>query len=97
MRTFANLAVTALLLGLSGCMSTSPAWDARFGEAARVAAAQQVIDPMASQSTDMVSGVDGKAAQGAMNGYAKTFARAESGKQSGEQSGITINFGTAGQ
>lgn len=73
MRTFANLAVTALLLGLSGCMSTSPAWDARFGEAARVAAAQQVIDPMASQSADMVSGVDGKAAQGAISEYNKTF------------------------
>ncbi|MCK2097574.1 pilus assembly protein [Thauera aromatica] len=93
MRTFANLAVTALLLGLSGCMSTSPAWDARFGEAARVAAAQQVINPMASQSADTVSGVDGKAAQGAMNGYVKSFTKAESGTQSG----ASINFGTAGQ
>ncbi|APR04580.1 pilus assembly protein [Thauera chlorobenzoica] len=97
MRTFANFAVSVLLLGLSGCMSTSPAWDARFGEAARVANAQQVINPMASQSADMVSGVDGKAAQGAMTGYAKSFARAESGKQSGEQSGASISFGTAGQ
>lgn len=69
----ASLTGTALLLGLSGCMSTSPNWDARFGEAVRSATAQQVIDPQASHNTDPVAGIDGKAAQGAMGEYSKSF------------------------
>ncbi len=83
MRTFANLVATVLLLGLSGCMSTSPAWDARFGEASRVVAAQQVIDPAASSKAGPVSGVDGKAAQAAMNEYVKSFAQPQAQMQSG--------------
>ncbi len=70
---FANLTGVALLFGLSACMSTSPNWDARFGEAVRTAAAQQVIDPQASHNADPVAGIDGKAAQGAMGEYTKSF------------------------
>lgn len=57
---------------LAGC-STTPMWDARFGEPVRVIAAQQTLDPDASRNADPVKGVDGKAAQGAMGDYTKTF------------------------
>ena len=69
-------------------MSTSPAWDARFGEASRVVAAQQVIDPAASSKAGPVSGVDGKAAQAAMNEYVKSFAQPQA--QSQMQSGTAV-------
>lgn len=73
MTKLANLAGALAVLGLSGCMSTSPHWDARFGDAARSVIAQQVIDPNASHNADPVTGIDGKAAQGAMGEYAKSF------------------------
>ena len=78
MNTFANLIGILMILGLTGCVATSPNWDAQFGEAARTTAAQQAIDPEASHNPDPVAGVDGKAAQGAMGEYAKSFAQPES-------------------
>lgn len=65
------------VLGLTACASTSPNWDERFGEAARMVAAEQVIAPDASKNTDPVSGIDGKAAQGAIGEYAKSFTAPE--------------------
>ncbi|NMG15033.1 pilus assembly protein [Aromatoleum bremense] len=73
MNKFASLTGALVILGLTGCMSTSPHWDARFGEAARTVAAQQAIDPGASHNADPVTGIDGKAAQGAMGEYAKSY------------------------
>ena len=78
MNTLKRLAPLALALGalsLSGCMSTTPHWDARFGEAARAAVALQVIDPEAARNPDPVTGVDGKAAHGALEQYHKSFTR----------------------
>lgn len=82
MRALANLSAAVLLLGLSGCMSTSPTWDARFGEAVRVVVAQQVIDPAASSRVGPVSGVDGKAAQAAMSEYVNSFVQPQAQMQS---------------
>lgn len=79
-------------LGQSGCVATSPYWDAQFGEAARTLAAQQVIAPEASLNPSPVSGMDGKAAQGAMGEYAKSFRQPE------PQTGVfTIGVGGSGQ
>ncbi|SIP86343.1 hypothetical protein SAMN05421829_1015 [Aromatoleum tolulyticum] len=61
---------------LAGC-STTPLWDARFGDPVRVIAAQQVIDPDASRNTDPVKGIDGQAAQGTMGEYQKSFVQPE--------------------
>jgi hypothetical protein len=77
MNKLARLTVTGVVLSLTGCVSTSPDWDARFGEAARVIAAQQVIAPEASRNADPVTGIDGKAAQGAIEEYAKSFTNPE--------------------
>lgn len=61
---------------LAGCSST-PLWDARFGEPVRIIAAQQTLDPDASRNADPVKGVDGKAAQGAIGDYSKSFTQPE--------------------
>lgn len=82
-----SAAVTALSLG--GCMSTTPYWDSRFGEAVRNTTAQQIINPDASLNPDPVTGIDGKAAAGAMGEYHKGFTAPEP-----EQSVFTIGVGS---
>jgi hypothetical protein len=58
---------------LTACMPLTPHLDSRFGEAASIAKAQQIINPDAALNPDPVSGVDGKAAQSAMENYDKSF------------------------
>ncbi|MFB9244896.1 hypothetical protein IV454_09235 [Massilia antarctica] len=58
----------ALTAGLGGCSST-PRWDARFGQAVRSALAAQVIDPAAVRNTRPVTGLDGKTAAAAQERY----------------------------
>ncbi|WP_332671069.1 pilus assembly protein [Aromatoleum sp.] len=87
MNTFIRLAAPLLTLALAGCVATSPKWDERFGEAARTITAQQVIAPDASKNTDTVAGIDGKAAQGAMGEYAKSFTVQEK-----KTSTLNVNF-----
>ncbi|AKU14002.1 pilus-associated lipoprotein [Azoarcus sp. CIB] len=77
MKKFALLTGASVIVALTGCAATSPNWDARFGEAARIVAAQQIIAPAASRNADPVAGIDGKAAQGAMGEYAKSFTQPE--------------------
>jgi len=77
MKYLANLTGALLVFGLTGCVATSPNWDAHFGEAARTVAAQQVIAPEASRNASPVTGIDGKAAQAAMGEYAKSFTQPE--------------------
>ncbi|KON81869.1 pilus assembly protein [Azoarcus sp. PA01] len=90
MNTFLRLAVPLAALALTGCVATSPNWDSRFGEAARVAAAQQIISPDASKNADPVAGIDGKAAQGAMGEYAKSFTQADQAPAPQVQNNISI-------
>lgn len=75
MSTLAKLTAIVLLPTVAGCVATSPDWDARFGDAARTAAAHQVLAPDASRNADPVRGIDGKAAQGTMGEYAKGYAQ----------------------
>ncbi|AYH45634.1 pilus assembly protein [Azoarcus sp. DN11] len=72
---------------LAGC-STTPNWDAHFGEPVSIITAQQVIDPGASRNTAPVNGVDGKAAQGAMGEYERSFAKPQT-----EPTTFTIGVG----
>lgn len=60
-------------LTLSGCASTTPNYDAHFGEAVMAARAQQTINPHASLNTDPVTGLDGRAAREAMTNYYDSF------------------------
>ncbi|MDD2933211.1 MAG: hypothetical protein PHO76_04935 [Methylotenera sp.] len=68
--------VLATLFGtvvLAGCATNTPYIDKHFGEAVNAAKAQQTINPGASQNTDPVAGVDGQAANAAVDRYHKSF------------------------
>ncbi|RZT42921.1 hypothetical protein [Cupriavidus agavae] len=82
MTAYANLsrlgraAALALLgAGLAGCMNTSPIWDANFGESVRTVRQLQTLNPNATfaNSTDPVTGIDGRAATYAMDRYGQSF------------------------
>ncbi len=72
----AMLAVPLLMILLAGC-AESPVHtrelDTRFGDAVRQARARQTLNPEASRNTDPVSGIDGVAAQHAIEEYQKSF------------------------
>lgn len=59
--------------GLVGCVNPAPVLDDNFGKAVNAAKAQQTINPDASLNTDPVAGVDGQAADAAMNRYHRSF------------------------
>ena len=61
----------ALLMG--GCSSTTPDYDARFGQAVRSSLQAQVIDPRAGEHDEAVSGLDGPAAREAVQRYRDSF------------------------
>ncbi len=58
---------------LAGCASNTPQLDAHFGEAVNAAKAQQTINPDASLNTKPAAGVDGQAANAAVDRYHKSF------------------------
>ncbi|HWX12200.1 MAG TPA: hypothetical protein VNZ04_09425 [Trinickia sp.] len=66
-----SLLLVSALLG--GCMSSSPIWDAHFGESVKAITQAQIIDPQAGEHNPSTSGVDGKAAVSAMTAYGKSF------------------------
>ena len=69
-----GLLVIVSVVALSGCaVSTTPKTDARLGEALTVMRAQQTLNPEASRNTDPVTGLDGKAAKGALDNYRDSF------------------------
>jgi len=59
----------------AGCAATTPNLDQKFGEALNIAKAQQIINPDASQNTNPVYGVDGQAANAAINRYHRSYER----------------------
>jgi type IV pilus biogenesis protein CpaD/CtpE len=70
----ASAAVCSLLtLLLTACAPTTPEWDAQFGTAARLAMAQQIIDPHAATRAPSLQGIDGAAAREAIGRYRSTF------------------------
>ena len=66
----AGLLVSA---ALAGCAAKTPRLDARFGDAVNTAKAQQTINPDASRNTDPVAGLDGQAANAAIDRYHKSY------------------------
>jgi hypothetical protein len=69
-------------LGAAGCASpapggfgasTTPYYDARFGEAVRQARALQTLNPEAGRHADPVLGIDGPAAASALENYRESF------------------------
>ena len=66
-------AAAGLLVALAGCASTTPVYDARFGEAVRQLRQAQVINPQAGDNPDAALGLDGNAAREAMQRYRNSF------------------------
>lgn len=89
---FAGRAVVgaALTLALSACMSSSPYWDAHFGQAARASAAVQIIHPDAGDHAPAQEKFDGRTAVSAMNQYDKAIAGGNAGTAA---MGSTISSG----
>jgi hypothetical protein len=58
---------------LGGCMSSSPIWDAHFGESVRAITQAQIIDPQAGEHRPSKPGIDGKSAVSAMTTYDRSF------------------------
>jgi hypothetical protein len=73
MRRLALLMPACAFLG--GCMSSSPIWDAHFGEAVRTVTQSQIIDPQAGEHAPSAPGIDGQSAVSAMTQYDKSFSQ----------------------
>ena len=75
-RTFMlSAALLSLSATVAGCASTTPHWDATFGDSVRAATASQVIDPAAVHNPNPVTGIDGRAALAAQARYEASFAK----------------------
>jgi hypothetical protein len=70
--TFHSLILAALAAGLAACTTTTPSLDQNFGLAVNQAKAQQTINPDASLNADPVAGLDGVAANAAIDNYTKS-------------------------
>ena len=74
-RIFLPLATCAVLL--AGCGSTTPNYDAHFGEAGRTARMQMTINPDAGRTVgmgaDAATGMDGRATDETMQRYERSF------------------------
>ncbi len=58
---------------LSGCASTTPQYDLRFGEAVRRNLQAQTLDPAAGQSGPASAAIDGGTARAAVQRYRDSF------------------------
>jgi hypothetical protein len=70
--TLYTLILVALTAGLAACTTTTPNLDHNFGQAVHQARAQQTLNPDASLNTDPVAGLDGVAADAAIDNYTKS-------------------------
>lgn len=75
---YVNLARRAALVlcacaALNGCMSSTPVWDAHFGQALKAVTHAQIIDPDAVGHAHATPATDGNSAVAAMDSYDKSF------------------------
>lgn len=67
--------MAALALALAGCGATTPErLDAQMGASVEMIRAQQTLNPQAAADARPVEGLDGKAADAAVDRYRKSFA-----------------------
>jgi hypothetical protein len=67
------LAIAALAGLLAGCASTTPNYDARFGDAVRDAKRKMTINPDAGRNTDQALGMDGRASRESLLRYHDSY------------------------
>lgn len=58
---------------LAGCASSTPNYDARFGDAVRQARQAQTLNPNAATTPVPIGGLDGRTAREAAERYHETF------------------------
>jgi len=68
-----KFAVALLPVLLGACATTTPNYDARFGDTVREARLKMTINPDAGKNPDQVAGVDGKAARESIIVYQGTY------------------------
>ena len=69
-----KLLAIAALAGLVGCASTTtPNYDARFGDAVRDAKRKMTINPDAGKNADQAIGMDGRVARESMILYQESY------------------------
>ena len=61
-RVLLTATTIAIMVQLTGCGSTTPELDAKFGDAVRTARQQQTLNPAAPTGNNPVLGIDGQAA-----------------------------------
>lgn len=66
--------VSMLAALLSACVEPAPRYEAEFGHATRATLNAQIINPNAGNNPDPVAGLDGQAANDALENYQKSFA-----------------------
>lgn len=69
-----TIVIGASVWALGGCASSTPQWDAHFGDAARATLASQVMDPVAARAPHAPVGIDGAAARANQQQYEASFA-----------------------
>src|SRR5512134_3784613 len=76
LRTVMVLAGCALL---SACVTTTPEYDARFGDSVQIAQARHTLDPGATvrNAANPATGQDGRSARAAYDRYLFSFVRPE--------------------
>lgn len=67
------ISLFTLVALLTGCGSTTPNYDRKFGDAVRQARFDMTINPNAGQNQDQVKGMDGVSAKEAMTRYQDAF------------------------
>ncbi|MFT0172024.1 hypothetical protein ACLKMY_23925 [Paraburkholderia mimosarum] len=65
--------VLSACAALNGCMSSTPIWDAHFGQALKAVNQAQIIDPDAAAHANATPSMDGTSAVTAMDSYDKSF------------------------
>ncbi|MHA7679434.1 hypothetical protein [Cupriavidus sp. PET2-C1] len=76
---------------LAGCMTSTPVYDTRFGDAVRTVRSMQTLNPVASLNNDPVDGIDGRAATAAMDRYNTSFSAPQS-----DPNGYAVGVGSSG-
>ena len=67
------LAIAALASLVTGCSTTTPHYDARFGDAVRDAKRKMTINPEAGKKRDEALGLDGRASRETMQRYQDSY------------------------
>ena len=73
MRSISLLGMALAICAASGCQSTTPVLDSRFGDAVNSAKALQTINPDASRNPDPVAGLGGTESKDSVERYQHTF------------------------